>query len=90
MNSEFFELLNEHLADYSYVGGYQLSTLDLKLRSVVKDDNFNKEKLPHLYRWLTHVRLFNACERAAEADWTKLPEKLRSFVRENLQQRVCF
>lgn len=52
--------LNNHLADYSYIGGYELSQEDLKVFTFANDNLSQEEMSKYLYfgRWFRHLKSF--------------------------------
>lgn len=50
-------VLNGYLADHSYLDGYSLSETDhIVFQEVVSHGVLDSERLPHLSRWVNHIR----------------------------------
>lgn len=70
-NENVFLVLNEHLANFSYLNGYQLSECDLKIFSYLSavhgGGNFDcgnqLDAFPHLQRWLKHIRFHHVLDK---------------------------
>lgn len=52
--------LNDHLANFSYIGGYTLDVSDWAIYKEYKAKKVLLEKYPHLSRWLNHITVLDS------------------------------
>ncbi|RXG57390.1 Valine--tRNA ligase [Armadillidium vulgare] len=55
----YFEVLNSHLANNSYINGYLPTDLDLKLVPHIAASGQNLSKYKHVLRWYLHISSFS-------------------------------
>lgn len=74
LSSVTAERWNDYLAQHMYLGSDICATLvDYKQHNSIRTSELNKEKLPHLFRWHSHITFLKGCHPTVDCRGVPIP-----------------